>query len=250
MKQLSETSTVSLRDTNVRIRRYVIEETLRQRGITRLCHMTQIDKAIDILTTDAGILAIDFIEEGTVYQNDKDRLDGRTAHISTSVQYPNVWYYRNKKYINPKVSDWVIFLIDAEMCADDNTLFSPVNAAMGHGAFIGSEASHFSKLFADSVCGRVRTEKMLPCSPTDDQAEVLVYQNISHEYIHGMVFENEEVLWRVYGVLEEYSVPHPNLYVASALFDTCCSTLIRIGNVPEEKLVVKENKLWLKGLCS
>ena len=41
-----------------------------------------------------------------MYRNDLDRLDGKTEYISTSIEYPNVWYYSNKKDVNPYVNNW------------------------------------------------------------------------------------------------------------------------------------------------
>lgn len=78
-------------------RYYEIGRTLEKYCIRRLCHMTQIDKLFSILYEDEEILATAFCNSKSMYRNDKDRFDGKTEYISTTIEYPNVWYYCNKK---------------------------------------------------------------------------------------------------------------------------------------------------------
>ncbi len=230
--------------------KHEIATVIAQRNITRLCHMTQINKVVEILCGGDGILATNFIEDNDRFRNDRDRLDGKLDYISTSVQYPNVWYYRNKKYVNPLVSDWAVLLIDPEVCKDSRTLYCPVNAATGCGAFIQNGAEGFRSMFLENVYGRSRCSNLLACCPTDDQAEVLIYHSIALEWIKGIVFESERTLWKVYSILQENGLPHPALYVCNDMFDTSCSKMIRRGKKPQEILVVKESKSWQRDLCS
>ena len=227
-----------------------IKNIIQQRHITRLCHMTQINKVIAILCSVNGILATDLIVKKLLFTNDKDRLDGRKDYISSSVQYPNVWYYRNKKETNPSVRDWAIFIVDPAVCSKEDTLFCPINAATSHGAYINSGEKAFSSMFAESVGRRNRYSRMLACCPTNDQAEVLVHNSIPHDMIKGIVFEDEIVLQKVLKILDEHDIPYPDLYVSSELFSTTCSNLIRQGIKPDERLVVKGDKKWQNDLCS
>lgn len=228
----------------------LIKKIITQREISRLCHITQINKVISILCTDGGILATDFIDENCLFRNDMERLDGRTDYISTSVQYPNIWYYRRKKYVNPNVTDWAVFLIDPVICEAESTLFCPVNAATAYGKYINSGVDAFCSMFAENVYGRIRGEGMLPCCTTNDQAEVLVYHNIPHRYIKGIIFENERVLGNVLRVLQKYRISYPDLYISEDIFDISCSNMVRMGITPKERLVVRGNFIWQKDQCS
>ena len=91
---------------------------------------------------------------------------------------------------------------------------------------------------------------MLRCCPTNNQAEVLVHNNIPHNLIKGIVFKNELVLRKVVKILDDYDIPYPDLYVSSGMFDTSCSKLIRQSVRPSERLVVRGDKKWQKDLCS
>ena len=50
-----------------------------------------------------------------MYINDLERREGCTKYISTSIEYPNVWYYNAKKDTNPKVNIWAVIFIDADV---------------------------------------------------------------------------------------------------------------------------------------
>ena len=89
-----------------------IQDVFKRRGVTRLCHMTEVENLLSILAEDSGVLANVFLKEKRVYVNDTDRYDGRADYISTSIQYPNVWYYNYKKNLN----DWAIIFIDISIC--------------------------------------------------------------------------------------------------------------------------------------
>ena len=227
-----------------------IRRILHNQNVSRLCHMTQINNLMPIMYAETGIMATDFIDETDLFRNDRDRLEGKTDYISTSVEYPNTWYYRNKKYINPEVSEWAILYINPILCEWDSTLFCPVNAATGYGAYIGSEPSCLKKTFYDVVGTRSRSSKMLSCCPTDDQAEVLIYRNIPVKYIIGIAFEREHTLWSFKRLFDKYKVWYPDLFLAEELFDTTLSNKIRNGEKPREKLITKGGGLWQQGLCS
>lgn len=227
-----------------------IRKAIRDRGITRLCHMTQCDKLLPILSNRTGIRAVDFIDKSLVMRNDMQRLDGKTEYISTSVEYPNIWFYKNKRYVYPGMTDWAVIFIEPQACINEKTLFCPVNAAASYGAYIGEDVECLKELFAEQVGNRIRMPKMLKCCPTDDQAEVMIYRNIPTKYITGIAFENETILKRMHREFVKRKMEHPALFVAPALFDTTTSVLIRTGLRPEEKFNVKESRLWQRDLCS
>lgn len=227
-----------------------IQNEIKKRGITRLCHMTQIEKLILILEGDTGILADDYIEEKNLHKNDQDRLDGRTDFISTSIQFPNVWYYRFRRNVRTEMTDWAVIFIDSQICRRSNTLFSPVNAATAKGACIGTGVNRLKASFEDFVGGRTRTTNMLVNCPTDDQAEIMIYKEIPTSCFKGIAFETIDAVKKFINLAENYGISYPKLYLAPDLFTTTLSTKIRLGIEPEESFVEEESILWQKDLCS
>ncbi|MFV0364677.1 MAG: DarT ssDNA thymidine ADP-ribosyltransferase family protein [Suipraeoptans sp.] len=235
---------------NGRTRSEEIRRLLLARNVKRLCHLTQINNLISILYGEEGVWATDFIDEDNLFRNDTERLDGKTDYISTSIEYPNVWYYRNKKYANPEVSEWAILFIDPIVCELETSLFCPVNAATSHGAYIGREYQQLYKMFSSDLGNRKRTVNMLSCCPTDDQAEVLIYKNIPTKYISGIAFEREHTMKAFKDLFEKYNVAYPDLYVSNELFGTAMSSKVRMGLRPDEKLMIKGGEKWHQDLCS
>lgn len=223
-----------------------IQDVFKRRGVTRLCHMTEVENLLSILAEDSGVLANVFLKEKRVYVNDTDRYDGRADYISTSIQYPNVWYYNYKKNLN----DWAIIFIDISICRRGNTLFSPVNAATGKGAYLGVGVDSLKKSFDESVNGRIRNTNMLSCCPTDDQAEVMIYEEIPTSFISGIAFETMEVIERFTTEAIKMGIQCPNLYLAPELFTTSLSRKIRLGIEPEETIIKEGRIIWQKDLCS
>lgn len=209
-----------------------IQEEIKQRKITRLCHFVHTNKLLYILHNSDGINAVDFISKDTLDQNDTQRLDGKTDFINCSIQYPNWWYLRRVKENNPIFSDWAILFIDPIVATFESTEFCKMNAAKRYGAYIKKGYKAFQEIFEQQTGSQFRTPKMLPNAPTDDQAEVLVYQSIPVEYITGIAFENAEIArqkiveWQVIGA------PIKDVYIAPALFDVSSSKRIRNGQEP------------------
>ncbi len=227
-----------------------IQNEITKRGVTRLCHMTSMRNLISILYKDTGILANDFMEEEIIHRNDPDRMDGKTDYISTSIQYPNVWYYRYRRNIAAVTGDWVVIFIDTDICRSNNTLFSPVNAAKARGAYLSSDINVLVRSFSDMVNGRLRTSNMLKGCPTDDQAEIMIYKEIPVEYFKGIAFESRDAANRFTELAHKYGLNYPDLYVAPDLFTTQMSRMIRLGIEPEETRLEERNSLWQKDLCS
>ncbi len=216
----------------------MIEQEIKDRGIIRLCHFTRSSKALHILGSESGVIAVDFLDESIYDANDKLRLDGKREYINCSVQYPNYWYFKNVKDKEPLFKDWVVLFIKPEIILLDSTEFCFTNAAFRSGAYIEKGAEAFKGMFAHSVNGkwpRTRTEKMLPCCPTDDQAEVLVYKNISRKDIIGVAVETKEQAHREktrWSCLK--NIPEIDIIIAPDLFSSSCSEKIRNGIIPQE----------------
>ncbi len=217
------------------------KEEIKDRGITRLCHFTRSNKALHILSSEAGIKAVDFLEKDIYDANDTNRLDGKTDYVNCSIQYPNHWYWRRVMDKDPLFKDWVILLINPAILLLDTTEFCITNAATGRGAYIKEGYSAFQELFQNTVRAkyeRYRTVKMLPCSPTDDQAEVLVYKNISRKDIIGIVVKDEAQAEResirLYYNLESKGIPKIDIIIVPDLFNGQWSDKIRDGITPLE----------------
>ena len=215
-----------------------IEKEYKSRNITRLCHFTRSKVALHILQSEEGIKAVDFLSEDICEKNDYERYDGRTDCVNCSIQYPNYWYYNRIKDKDPLFRDWVVLLIKPEILVLDTTRFCFTNAAYRSGRYIKGGVDAFNDLFAQQVYGkyaRNRTRNMLPCCPTDDQAEVLVYKNISRSDIIGVAVKDEEqahrekVRWKV--GLNGFDI---KVIIAPDMFNGSYSMKVRNGQVPIE----------------
>jgi hypothetical protein len=214
----------------------LFNDTINAKKITRLCHLTRSQKAVHILSSEAGIKAVDFLETDIYDANDSLRLDGRTDCINCSIQYPNHWYWNKVKNKDPLFKDWVILLINPAILLLDTTEFCAVNAATGRGVHIKKGFSAFQELFDNTVQGRNRALNMLSCCPTDDQAEVLVYKNISRKDIIGVIVkdkdqaERESIRW--YDCLS--NIPKLDIIIAPDCFTGQWSNKVRRGIAPLE----------------
>ncbi|MBZ4650929.1 DarT ssDNA thymidine ADP-ribosyltransferase family protein [Thermosipho sp. (in: thermotogales)] len=214
----------------------LIRQEMKNRNITRLCHLTRSQKALHILSSEDGIKAVDFLDKSLYDANDPLRLDGKKDFINCSIQYPNHWYWNKVKDKEPLFKDWVILLINPEILLLDTTEFCAFNAATGRGAYIKKGYSAFKELFNSRVRSRSRTPKMLPCCPTDDQAEVLVYKNISRKDIIGIIVQDEDqaeresIRW--YQCLS--NIPKFDITIAPDLFNGQWSDKVRQGIIPLE----------------
>lgn len=229
---------------------YEIGRILEEHCVSRLCHITQIDKLFSILYGNEGIWATDFCDSKSMYRNDLDRLDGKTEYISASIEYPNVWYYSNKKDVNPYVNNWAVLFIDPTLCQEDMTLFCPINSAASNGAYIKGDAKSLRDSFNKQVGYRKRTNNMLKCCPTDDQAEVLIYRHVPVNRITGIAFETEHTLNTMLKLFDKYSLDYPDLYLSRGLFTTELSNSIRNGRRPVETIKVTGNKALIAANCA
>lgn len=195
-----------------------IEREALKRGITRLCHFTPSRNLGQILSGKVGILSTRKLQEDerTVFTpTDLQRLDGFPDHISCSIEYPNAWYFDKARSKDVLFKDWVILFIDTKYLWLDGTKFCPRNAASSRGAQVAGGESAFKTLFEDSVSGAYgnrysRTNRTLPCCPTDEQAEVLVPDVIAMGDILGVAVptneqaQNEVIRLKLMGVAEEF----------------------------------------------
>lgn len=225
-------------------------EVLR-RGITRLCHFTPSRNLLHIAAGRKGVLSTRALEESerrVLNPTDLKRLDGKTGHICCSIEYPNGWYFAKARADDVLFKDWVILFIKPDHLWDDGTLFSPRNAAANYGGTLLSGIEGFQAMFDGKIPGAYgkiykREDSHLICSPTDDQAEVMVADQIPHENVLSVcVYSDEQakterVRLRVCGAPEDLF----SFIVAPALFDKYgLSQAIRQGRRVSERPWSKE----------
>lgn len=155
-----------------------------RRQITRVCHFTPVRNLVHIATGDEGILSTLRLrqdERAAFTPTDLLRLDGYPGHISCSIEYPNMWYFRRVKGAERVFRSWAVLLITPEVLARTGTAFCARNAAAAGGALVGEGIAEFEALYAPRVNGQrtwIRGPRHLSACPTDDQAEVLVPDSI------------------------------------------------------------------------
>jgi ssDNA thymidine ADP-ribosyltransferase DarT-like protein len=122
------------------------------------------------------------------------------------------------------------------------TRFCARNAAAGYGSQVVAGMNGFQSLFAPSVAGaystiRYRGTNHLQCSPTDDQAEILIKSNIPLVDILGVVVKTEAQAKNEIARLRHAGVD-PKTFrfvIAPVLLDKYkLSSAIRLGRRPAE----------------
>lgn len=176
-----------------------ITAAIAARGIARLCHFTPSRNLLHIAAGQKGVLStakLSEAERAVFNATDLLRLDGHKEHICCSVEFPNGWYFSQARDKEPLFRDWVVLLIDPQHLAREGTLFSPGNAATGGGRYLAEGVDGFSDMFADVVQGRTTTYRRTPgkldACPTDQQAEVLIRDQIPPGDILAVAVQNEQ----------------------------------------------------------
>ena len=129
--------------------------------------------------------------------NDVLRLDGHTDSTSASIAFPNSRMLFKYRKADPHM-DWVVLAItrdalwglDCAFCrhnaADARVRYRPLAELKTLGAF--------QELYVELESGPTRAEQQLkPYDPSDEQAEVLIFDVIRPELIVGAAFERENV---------------------------------------------------------
>ena len=151
-----------------------IEAEARRLGIGRLCHLTPFRNLLHIASGD-GLCSVTQLkeEDRTAFDpQDLQRLEQRPDHISCSIEYPNVWYLRNRKRdatpLQRLFPDWVCILIDTDCLWREGTEFAPRNASSSYGKLLRPGFDAFRGLYAEltvnvgpTVGGSVRPRRLV-----------------------------------------------------------------------------------------
>ena len=162
------------------------------RGITRICHFTASRNLPHILEDRTGIFCTSKLQndEKAVFNiTDEYRLDRNLDFVCCTIEYPNAWYLRKAAGAESLFKDWVLLFIKPNYLFLESTEFCPHNAARGGGSNLKAGFKAYESLFANEVHGfqtYVRAPNHLVCSPTDDQAEIHVFERIRLSDIVGV----------------------------------------------------------------
>jgi hypothetical protein len=219
-----------------------------RREITRLCHLTPFRNLVHIATGDGlrSTALLSAQERQAFNQQDLERLDGYPDHICCSIEFPSMWYLRQRRrealgeaLLFP---DWVCLCLDPRHLWSDTTLFCPRNAAAAGGRLVEAGAEAFFSLYADEVEGSggrtySRSEARPLACPTDDQAEVLIHREVPLEDVQQVVVADEPQARRAFVGLTQIGVAEElfDWVVAPEFFTThALSRMIADGERPTE----------------
>lgn len=216
-----------------------LEDEIKERGITRLCHFTKSKNFLNIINDSKYIYSVQQMSENMKDINDEHRYDHKLDHISCSIQYPNEYYLQTIKDKDILFKEWVVLLLKPEIILKEQTLFSPVNAATKNGKLIYPSSQGLQALFQNEVVSKYRCERTLfqPLNvPTDLQAEVLIYQCIESSYIYGLLVptieqaKSEYSRLKVLGKQEDFEI-----WYCKDIFDkNLLARNLKNGIIPEE----------------
>lgn len=206
------------------------------RKATRLCHFTKVKCLVQILTSEDGILATDFINSDVKQPNDMGRYDNATDYVCCSLQYPNGWYWgKARERDSDKIfKEWCVLTINLNILKNAKFCFCPCNSAINSGKFIRSDSENISSIFdVPNVKIKYRPPNMLDCCPTDDQAELLIYKNIPLQFVNGIIVGDGECANNISAILKTINKDLP-VFVSPDVCNTNWSKLVRNGQIPQE----------------
>jgi hypothetical protein len=221
-----------------------IKQSATRRQISRLCHFTPSRNLVHIVTDPRGVLATHHLEEvdrAAFNPTDLDRWDGHKSHVCSSVQYPNAWYFKKARRKDRIFIDWVVLLIAPHYLWMTGTKFCPRNASAGGGRAITEGHAAFEGMFAGRVVGAygqefTRESGRLDCLPTDEQAEVLVPDQVVREDILGLVVKNETQAKNEIVRFQMLQQRVPRVLIGKNFFDAdALSSVLRSGRLPTEE---------------
>lgn len=196
------------------LRRNQIREFVTSRNIRHLVHFTQASDVSSILIH--GLLSRDLLDQrGLPYSfTDAQRLDGHKDASCLSIDFPNSLMFYAKRQQLSQVNCWAVVRVKSSVLWELDCAFFYMNAA--HHLFRDKPVSQFKtfsalkQLFA---CSDQATQQshfgVMRRQPADVQAEVLVFDPISPDYIVDVHVENND---HTLGYVEQWGCRH---YVVS-----------------------------------
>ena len=210
-----------------------------KRGIRRLCHFTPSRNLSYIAEDSKGILSAKHLQEdekAIFNPTDLKRLDGYPDHVCCSIQYPNAWYFRIAREREALFRDWVVLFINERYLWREGVKFCPRNASKRHGRHVSGGIQAFKMLFA-AESGSFRRKAGHPVFlPTDEQAEVLIPDQIERHDIIGIAVYDDAQAQRETIRLKLLGLHIPPIVIVPEFFDPGeLSRQLRAGVIPTER---------------
>jgi len=211
------------------------KKEISDRGIEYLIHFTPTINLLSIFE-QGKILSRALLEQFDIDQTDifdyieftdDIRFDDK-SFINLSVQHPNSFLFNRfrEKTKNDVHINWCVLKIDKKYIYQTDTLFSVTNAANSHNkrnARVTGDIDKFQMMFANSLqivtynnARTISRNGLKTKYPTDEQAEVLVKNEITINDILQVCFKDEDDLARGKAALSDFNTS--NFVVDATLF--------------------------------
>lgn len=211
------------------------QEEIANRGIKHLIHFTPTINLLSIFE-QGKLLSRALLERFDIDQTDifdyveftdDIRFDDK-SYINLSIQHPNSFLFNRfrQKTVDESHVYWCVLKIDKKYIYHDDTLFSVTNAANSHNkrnVGVTGDINKFRMMFANSLpivtsySSRTITRNGLKDKyPTDEQAEVLVKNEIPVSDILQVCFKDDNDLAAGKAALSDYDTS--NFVVDASLF--------------------------------
>lgn len=172
-----------------------MKEAVAEKGVKNLYHFTNIENLENIFMH--GICSRKKLDQENIksFYNDASRLDNCLSSICMSIEFPNYKMFFSLRDKNKDIK-WAIIKINSRLLSDIECAFCWTNAADKSVSSIpirrrmGKDA--FLKMFEEREGYPSRKVLGIPKNyPTNPQAEVLVLDTVSVEYIDEIIFSNK-----------------------------------------------------------
>lgn len=211
------------------------QKEILDRGIEHLVHFTPTINLLSIFE-QGKLLSRALLEKFDIDQTDifdyieftdEIRFDDK-SFINLSVQHPNSFLFNRfrEKTKNEIHVNWCILKIDKKYIYQNETLFSVTNAANSHNKRnirVTGDINKFQMMFSNSLqivtsynTRTISRNGLKSKYPTDEQAEVLVKNEISLSDILQVCFKDEKDLAAGKAALSDYNTS--NFVVDATLF--------------------------------
>ena len=180
------------------LRKQALETRVRALQLPYLVHFTRVENLPSIM--QHGLCSITTLNKQQIdfRFNDHLRLEGQPSAICLSIGHPNDKMFASYRWKNPE-QGWAVLVIDRSVLWALDTAFCTLNAADHRIRQLPLDdlktLDAFDSLFMPLSHLPSREEsRLLPCDPTDVQAEVLVFDILPPELIKGVVFSDPHSL--------------------------------------------------------
>ena len=211
------------------------QKEIEERGIEHLIHFTPTINLLSIFE-QGKLLSRTLLEQFDIDQTDifdyieftdDIRFDDK-SFINLSIQHPNSFLFNRfrQKTANEHHIYWCVLKIDKKYIYQSDTLFSVTNAANSHNkrnVGVTGDIAKFRMLFANALqvvtsynSRTVSRNNLNAKYPTDEQAEVLVKNEIAISDILQVCFKDEKDLATGKAALSDYNTS--NFVVDASLF--------------------------------